>query len=337
MVASLNGVAFEIDPSDISWDYKIHLADKPYLGGKVIQVFGASIGDITITGSFSGKDPLGSQLAMLKRMKELGMIQITNLRNTLNFQWPEQKLDMQVYLLDYGSPDGADSLVHDPAVFAPKWTLKLFPVTGTDQLKSAAVANFIDRLADGMGWNPGSYNGGTGNDIQTALAASGTTNLSDYVKRAFGISNTAAASTSGGSTTSGGPSVPSGPSTAAPTDRALTDPEIIKVASASGFVGNDLRLAAAIAKAESGLNPSALNNNASTGDYSVGLWQINMLAHKDHFGTEAELKIPERNGAAAFSLYQGRGGHFTDWSTYNHGTHLPFMAEMSSAASSLGL
>lgn len=329
MVATLNGVPFEIDPSDISWDYKIHLTDKPTLGGKVIQVFGASIGDLSITGSFSGKDPLTSQLDMLKRMKGLGLAQIADLRNTIKFQWPEQRLDMQVYLIDFGSPDGSDSVVHDPAVFAPKWTLKLFPVTGTDQLKSAAVSNFIDRLTNGMGWSPGIYNGGTGSDLQTALLATGTSTIADYVKRAFGIS--------GATSTAGGPAVASSPSTAAPTDRPLTDPEIIQLASKTGWVGQDLRVAAAIAKAESHLNPAALNDNASTGDYSVGLWQINMLAHKDTFGTEAELKIPERNAAAAFSLYQSKGGHFTDWSTYNHGAHLPYMAEMDSAANALGL
>jgi hypothetical protein len=328
MVATLNDVPFDVDPSSVSWDYRIHTSDAPYLGGKVIQVFGSSIGDITVSGSFRGPRPIEAQDAFLKRMKALGNAQLNDLRNTIRFQWPEQRWDMQCYLMSYTNPDGADSIVYAPEIFAPKWTLQLFPITGTDQLKTAAVSNFIDRLSAGIGWRPGKYNGGSAADVQQALSASGTSNLSDYVKRAFGITQSTAGQTAS--------SVPlAAPNATSTSGATLTSSEAIVLASKTGFVGQDLRIAVAIAKAESGLYPRAANRVPP--DNSFGLWQINMLAHGTRFGSEDELYNPDRNAAAAFALYTGRGGHFSDWTTYTNGKYLSFLSEMDAAATALRL
>ena len=43
--------------------------------------------------------------------------------------------------------------------------------------------------------------------------------------------------------------------------------------------GEEGELALRIARAESGLNPKAMNTNAKTGDYSVGLFQINLIGN----------------------------------------------------------
>lgn len=72
---------------------------------------------------------------------------------------------------------------------------------------------------------------------------------------------------------------------------------------------------AAIAMAESGGVTTALN---SKGEYSVGLFQINMRAHGTRFGTEAELRDPWVNAKAAYQLSRG-GSNLQPWSVTHAG------------------
>jgi hypothetical protein len=91
-------------------------------------------------------------------------------------------------------------------------------------------------------------------------------------------------------------------------------------------------IATAIAWAESKGNAMAHNNNASTGDDSYGLWQINMLGgmgprRRALFGIKEndDLFDPRTNASAMFKLWLNKGKQFTDWSTYKNGaykTHL---------------
>lgn len=85
-------------------------------------------------------------------------------------------------------------------------------------------------------------------------------------------------------------------------------------------------VAAAIALAESNGNPSALNNTPSTGDYSVGLWQINYYgslapSRTAQFGPPQALTSPLANAKAAVAI-SGDGSNFTPWTTYTSGAYL---------------
>jgi hypothetical protein len=95
-------------------------------------------------------------------------------------------------------------------------------------------------------------------------------------------------------------------------------------------------VAAAVAQAESGGDPSRINNTAyptrpgyhapgagSQPEYSVGLWQVNMLAHPSY--TEASLLTPAGNVAAAVTISNG-GASFGAWSTYVSGAYRPFLS-----------
>lgn len=125
----------------------------------------------------------------------------------------------------------------------------------------------------------------------------------------------------------------------------MTARQILDVALAAGFRGNDAVIATAIALAESGGNPNNLNpeffrqgdpipaklqalygkvcTKPYCGDYSLGLWQINMrpdmrasrLALWGLPSVEA-LYDPATNARVAYALYRGRGGGFQDWSTF---------------------
>jgi hypothetical protein len=100
----------------------------------------------------------------------------------------------------------------------------------------------------------------------------------------------------------------------------LTDLELKSLLSLVGFKGKDLIEAWAVAKKESGGRPLAFNGNASTGDSSFGLFQINMLGilgpdRRDKFelSSNAELFNPVLNAQIAYHMSNGG----KDWSSWH--------------------
>jgi hypothetical protein len=84
---------------------------------------------------------------------------------------------------------------------------------------------------------------------------------------------------------------------------------------------------AAIASAESGLDYTVINDTVATGDYSVGLWQINYFgslyaSRAAAYGTPQQLIEGglTRQFYAAMGVYHSQG--FGAWSTYNSGEYL---------------
>lgn len=104
-----------------------------------------------------------------------------------------------------------------------------------------------------------------------------------------------------------------------PASGALSGSELVAVLRGAGFRGEGLRLAWAIAMRESMGRPSAHNRNASTGDNSYGLFQINMIgslgtsrAAKYGLSSYSALLDPRVNARVAF-LMSGRGTNFGAW------------------------
>jgi hypothetical protein len=101
----------------------------------------------------------------------------------------------------------------------------------------------------------------------------------------------------------------------------LGDIDIAETAWYGGFWGSDLILALAVAGAESGWNTSALN--PGPGEYSVGLWQINVRAHPQ-FDVNS-LYDQDYNAHAAFDVFHDAGYRWTPWSAYNNGSYQGWM------------
>lgn len=93
----------------------------------------------------------------------------------------------------------------------------------------------------------------------------------------------------------------------------LTPRQIAQAAFNAGFRGAALVEIVAVAMAESGGNPRAINNR---GEFSVGLTQINMNAHGTRFGSAQQLQDPVSNMRAAFQLSRG-GRNFRPWSVHS--------------------
>lgn len=108
----------------------------------------------------------------------------------------------------------------------------------------------------------------------------------------------------------------------------LTDRELVELLKAVGFKGEGLRLAWAVAKAESNGRPFAFNGNVKTGDSSYGIFQINMIGSlgpdrrkKFDLGLNAELFSPVKNAKIVHHMTKG-GKDWSSWSSYKKGaTH----------------
>jgi hypothetical protein len=106
----------------------------------------------------------------------------------------------------------------------------------------------------------------------------------------------------------------------------LTSKELVELLAAVGFEGKALKTAWAVVMRESRGHPTSHNKNASTGDNSYGLFQINMIGDlgvdrlakfKDNVGIAkvADLFDPVTNAKAAH--YMTDGG--ADWGSWGLG------------------
>lgn len=90
---------------------------------------------------------------------------------------------------------------------------------------------------------------------------------------------------------------------------------------ASRWSGANIPIGGAIVLAESGGKTCARNRN-SNGSVDRGMWQINDRAHPDVSDACADDPVCSTN--VAKRLFDGRGGKWTDWSTFNSGAYKSF-------------
>lgn len=103
---------------------------------------------------------------------------------------------------------------------------------------------------------------------------------------------------------------------------ALSANDIAAAATSAGFSGNDVRIAVAVALAESGGRPDATHRN-SNGSTDYGLWQINSV-HKEILSA-GTWSNPTDNARMAYQVWKNAGGKWTPWTTYKTGAYLRFM------------
>ena len=103
----------------------------------------------------------------------------------------------------------------------------------------------------------------------------------------------------------------------------LSPEQVKSLALNSGFTEGQSDIVVKIARGESSFDPQAHNPDASTGDNSYGLMQINMLGdmgpeRRKLFGiqTNEQLKDPQTNMDAAFKIFQSQG--FPAWTVYRN-------------------
>jgi hypothetical protein len=168
-IANLGGVQFRIDPDAIAYDYTVDYSVIDTLGGRVIQVLGATIGDITIQGHF-GQDhqhkreswqlaeSFGVQIRSLMDRQVLPPKngQSGGTHQPLRFTYLDgtHNWDMQVLIKSYGESDGQGSIEHRSGKFSYGYKLTLFLVQDSSLTLSRVQSDkFISRISKGLGWS----------------------------------------------------------------------------------------------------------------------------------------------------------------------------------------
>lgn len=189
--AQLGSYSFRIAPSQVLFTYSVDTSVINTVGGRVVQVYGSTIGDITVQGLF-GQERTGGmrdswqlaeefQAAIASMVAQQSKIptglQIqgrdpTPMHQPVRFVYndapgaantglPVHNWDCMVYIKSLRDVSANDAVVeHATGKYSYGYTLTLFVVQdNSGTLKTAAVNNFIDRLADGVGWQRTRYNG----------------------------------------------------------------------------------------------------------------------------------------------------------------------------------
>lgn len=181
-LANLGGLTFRINPSQVSWNYSVDAAVIPTVGGRVVQVYGVTMGDMVIQGLYgqerSGQKRESWQLAeqfakdiqylvqkqsAIPTAAQLSGADTTPMHPPHRFIYTDAKhnWDFTVYvksLKDVGNPSA--TVDHRTGKYSYGYTLTLFiQQDNTGTLAAVAKNEFIDRLSNGMGWKHTEYNG----------------------------------------------------------------------------------------------------------------------------------------------------------------------------------
>lgn len=189
--AVIHGMEFPVNPESISWDYSVKLATQKTIGGKVVQLYGWRLGDLTVSGSF-GRGGWRAQEAFFNHMKNVADEQAPSLdRPTpqpVRFTWAERGWDFWVYVKALTQKGASVSIETTEAMIAPKYTLTMFIAEDNGQIVQAALdaaqVAYINRLTAGLGWQKSAWNGPLSMD-EMSQALQGLSPI-DYLFTEFG-------------------------------------------------------------------------------------------------------------------------------------------------------
>jgi hypothetical protein len=186
-------IRLRIDPSDIQWNFQIETASIETVGGRVVQVLGATLSDLRVLGGFgenhSAKGDAGASWrladAFAKKIKEIQSRNSTKTARALQapaiFSYPPKGWKFAVTILALDDPQGG-SVNFSTGKFAHEYMLTLFIQkdlsTTTSGLggssstvkvrETAAVQSYLNRISRGFGWKKTEYNGPISIDSPTA-------------------------------------------------------------------------------------------------------------------------------------------------------------------------
>lgn len=179
-------VAFRIDPDLIDWTWSVQTNVVETIGGRVIQVLGARLDDLTIQGSL-GQDHANPKTGQSWQQAQAFLTQVTaimeqqsadaNKQSVMHrpavFSYPPRGWRWNVYVKSLTDPDGGNSVVLTPGKANHRYVLTLFIVNEGAELIPAgtadtgalakqsqqAITEFMARISDGVGWKANKYTG----------------------------------------------------------------------------------------------------------------------------------------------------------------------------------
>lgn len=178
VTATLGGRALPSDPDSVNLSFSMKTSDTKAVGGKVIQVYGVTLSNLTITGGFPDRMRKGrvsasweEQLIFREWVDAVATrTETTPDPQTLRFRWPYKSFDLDVFIVNYQSPDSYDSTDDSADKVLHRWQLDLFIVTDRTKVVVKGIRDlYIKRLMDGVGWKRTDYNGPTEADLDALL------------------------------------------------------------------------------------------------------------------------------------------------------------------------
>ena len=189
-LAVLGTLPIRIDPVEVTWNFSAIVADKKTIGGKVVQVLGTDLSDMTVRGVFgygdrSKGDQAGweEQERFRQAVKELAKHTSSDRTpDPIRFIYPPKRWDFHVYVKRVDEPFRLAN-----GVFNPTWTLTLFVVRDNTNVVVKGVRDlYIQRLMAGIGWKQTSYNGPlTEGDVDEFLRNNGASSIDEYLRNDF--------------------------------------------------------------------------------------------------------------------------------------------------------
>jgi hypothetical protein len=181
--ATIDGIPFRVNPTKVSWPYSIKMATHKTLGGKVFQLYGVSLGDLVIEGTFGAGGPREQQ-AFFDRINAIIDGQMPSDPSAsprpVRFYWASRGWDFWCYIKGIGQAGASTAVVLRNDIVAPEYRLTLFIQEDNGDIaqaaKDSAAAAFIGRITKGIGWKRTLWNGPEGYD-ELKSALSGTTVL----------------------------------------------------------------------------------------------------------------------------------------------------------------
>lgn len=188
-------IVFRLNPSDINWGYDVHTNVINTIDGRVVQITGATLRDLTVTGFLgenrtAGRSPdnlpdhAGASWrlheAFIDRCRAIMEYQSRDsttpgtMHQPAVFNYPPRNWRWKVYLKAVADSDGNASIEHRTGKFSHGYQLTMFVVQGgsdtlvkagtsdaiLDAAQEKAIASYIARISEGIGWRQSAYNGG---------------------------------------------------------------------------------------------------------------------------------------------------------------------------------
>lgn len=193
-LASLGGVPLTANPNEIRWNFRMKTYQQDSIGGRVIQILGTTLGDITVRGSFgpgikTKGDTEGwqAQIRFQKQVRNWATSVQAGQSQPLRFTYTPRNWDFRVFIKSLSPTSMSTDEIN------PVWEMALFPVDEDAMKVVAGVKDlYIARLADGIGWKQTAYNGPTQAEVDDKLSTTGGSAvdyLRDRFKEAFSNNN----------------------------------------------------------------------------------------------------------------------------------------------------
>lgn len=170
---TLGGFPMRVNPNEVRWNFRMKTFDGKALGGKVIQVTGVKLDDISVRGQYAPDRSLGDREAWQQQLRFREWVDqqteaVVDRTVPIRFTYPPRGWDFRVFIKKFSGVNLTNEEI------GQTWEISLFPFdAGAARVVDGIKDLYIKRLMDGVGWKQSDYNGPTQGEVDDMLAPFG--------------------------------------------------------------------------------------------------------------------------------------------------------------------